>query len=92
MDRIEAIRDDQARMVEAHRMMKGYQSVESRLSDIRHFAAVSLRKKDRRFWTLDRIAFVLGLTGLSPRNDAQAIVRGRRALRTETKADGNEEG
>lgn len=73
-------------------MMKGYQSVESRLSDIRHFAAVSLRKRDRRYWTLDKIASVLGLAGLSPRNDAQAIVRGRRALRGAKRSAGRDSG
>jgi hypothetical protein len=80
-NRIEALPDAEARMVAAHDWLKAVKAAEIRFSDIRHFAAVELRRVDRRKWKLEYIAERLGLPGSSPRANAEAIVRGRRALR-----------
>lgn len=79
--RIAAIEDDVERMQAAHEWVKAVNEFEIQFSDLRHFASLKLTAQGRKVWPLARIAEVLGLTGASPRGDAQAIVRGRRALR-----------
>lgn len=81
VNRIQAMPSAEARMVAAHDWIKAIGAAEVRFSDIRHFAAVELRETDKKKWKLDYIAEVLHLAGRSPKGDAQAIVRGRRALR-----------
>jgi hypothetical protein len=85
--RLEAIRDDEARMIAAHELLRTWDEFESRFSDIRHFAAKKLRERDRKTWTYEKIAKVLGLTGQTPRANAQRIVQGRRGLRAKRGGD-----
>lgn len=72
------IADDRARAVEAHRLIKAMLGAVIELSDIRHFAVVSIRAVER--FPYSAVMRLLGVDKAS----AQAIIRGRRKLGDES--------
>ena len=81
VERVRGIADDRLRAVEAHRLIKAMLAAVVELSDIRHFAVLSIRAAER--FPYSAVQLLLGVD----KSSAQAIIRGRRALQPKRERD-----
>lgn len=77
VERVRGIADDRERALAAHRLIRAMLTAVKDLSDIRHFAVLAIRAVER--FPYSAVQRLLGVD----KSSAQAIIRGRRALRDE---------